>query len=48
MWIVIEKFGGPLCATIITDTEGNNKVFDNEEEVIKEIENLQDGIKVEI
>lgn len=48
MFIVIEKFGGPEYAIIVTDEEGNNKIFDTEEEAQAEVEDCQDGIVLEI
>jgi len=48
MFIVIEKFGGPEYAGIVTDEEGNNKVFDKIEEAQAEADDCQDGIVVEL
>ena len=48
MWIVIEKHGGPEYAAIVTDTDGNNKVFDSLVDAEQEAADCQDGITVEI
>lgn len=48
MYIVIEKFGGPEYATIVTDIEGNNMIFGNKADAQLEAEDCQDGIVVEI
>jgi hypothetical protein len=45
-YIVIEKHGGPEYAIIVTDEDGNNKVFDTEEEAEQEAGDCQDGIFV--
>lgn len=47
-YIVIETFGGPECATIVTDTDGNNLVFDTPEEAEAEVADCQEGVVVEI
>lgn len=44
MYIVIEKHGGWEYAIIVTDENGNNKVFDTYEEAEIEAEDCQDGI----
>jgi hypothetical protein len=46
MYIVIEKHGGPEYAIICTDEDGNNKVFDTEEEAQVEADDCQDGIVI--
>ena len=48
MYIVIEKFGGAEYATIVTDFEGNNKIFDTREEAQTEADDCQDAIVVPI
>lgn len=48
MYVVIEKFGGAEYAAIVTDEEGNNKVFDTFEEAQAEADDCQDGIVVEL
>ena len=47
-YIVIETFGGPEYAIIVTDTDGNNLVFDTREEAEAEAADCQDGLVVEI
>jgi hypothetical protein len=46
--IVIELFGGPEYASITTDTDGNNLVFENREDAEAEASDCQDGLVVEI
>lgn len=48
MYIIIEKFGGAEYAIIVTDEEGNNKVFTTKKVAQKEANDCQDGIVVEI
>jgi hypothetical protein len=48
MYIVIEKHGGPEYAVIVTNEDGENKVFDNEQEAQVEADDCQDGIVVEL
>lgn len=48
MYIVIETHGGAEYASIVTDEDGHNKVFDTKEEAQEECDELQDGIIVEI
>ena len=45
-YIVIEKHGGPEYAIIVTDEDGNNKIFDTPEEAQTEADDCQDGIIV--
>lgn len=45
-YIVIEKHGGWQYAGIVTDEDGNVKVFDSLEDAILEKEDCQDGIIV--
>ncbi len=44
MYIVIEKHGGWEYATVVTDEEGNNKVFDTLLEATQEAKECQDGV----
>ena len=48
MFIVIETFGGAENAAIVTDFEGNNKVFDTKKEAEHEAAECQAAIIVEI
>lgn len=45
-YIVIEKHGGPEYAIIVTDEEGNNKIFDEYDEAEQEASSCQDGLVV--
>ena len=47
-YIVIERFGGAMYAAIVTDEDGNNKVFDNYDKALEEANECQDGVVVEI
>ncbi len=47
-YIIIEKFGGAEYAIIVTDTNGNNLVFDEREEAEQEAADCQDGLIVEL
>lgn len=47
-FIVIETLGGAEYATIVTDTEGNNLVFDIHEEAELEAADCQVGVVVEL
>ena len=47
-YLVIETHGGAECAIIVTDENGNNKVFDNITEAEEEAADCQDGIVIEI
>jgi len=47
-YIVIETHGGPEYATICTDENGNNLVFDTADEAEAEAADCQDGLVVEI
>lgn len=47
-YIVLELFGGPQYATVVTDTDGNNLVFDTLAEAEMEAEDCQDGRVVEV
>lgn len=48
MFIVIEIFGGAEYASIVTDEDGDNKIFDTAEEALAEANDCQDGQVVEI
>ena len=47
-YIVLECHGGPEYAIVVTDKNGNNKVFTSYTEAKKEADNCQDGLVVEI
>lgn len=47
-YIIIETHGGPEYAIIVTDTNGNNLVFEAQEEAEKEAADCQDGLIVEL
>lgn len=48
MYIVIETHGGWQYASIVTDENGDNKVFDTLDEAQAEADNCQDGIVIPI
>ena len=48
MFIVLECHGGPEYAIVVTDEDGNNKVFADETEAQAEADNCLDGLVVEI
>jgi hypothetical protein len=48
MFIVIEKHGGAEYAIIVTNEEGENKIFETREEAQVEADDCQDAIVVEI
>lgn len=48
MFIVIETHGGPEYAAIVTNENGENKVFDNIEDAQKEADDCQDGQVIEV
>jgi hypothetical protein len=48
MFIVIEKHGGAEYAIIVTNEEGENKIFETREEAQIEAEDCQDAIIVEL
>ena len=48
MFIVIEKHGGAEYAIIVTNEDGENKIFGNREEAQAEADDCQDGIVVEL
>ncbi len=47
-YIVIELFGGATYASIVTDEDGNNQVFETFDEAEKEAADCQDGLIVEV
>ena len=47
-YIVIEIHGGPQYATIVTDQDGANKVFEIEAEAMEEALDCQDGSVIEV
>jgi hypothetical protein len=47
-YIIIETHGGAECAIIVTDTDGNNLVFDTYAEAEAEAADCQDGLIIEI
>ncbi len=48
MFIVIEKHGGAEYATIVTNENGENKIFDNLNEAQTEADDCQDGIVIKL
>ena len=46
-YLVIEMHGGPEYASIVTNEQGNNKVFDQLDEAIEETMDCQDGHIIE-
>jgi len=47
-YMIIETHGGPQYAIIVTDTNGDNLVFETLEEAEKEAADCQDGLVIEI
>jgi hypothetical protein len=47
-YIIIETHGGPEYAVIVTDTNGNNLVFDDLEEAEAEAADCQNGVVIEL
>jgi len=47
-YIVIETHGGPEYAIIVTDQDGNNKIFDVRGDAEDEAADCQDGLVVEL
>lgn len=47
-YIIIETHGGPEYAIIVTDTDGNNLVFDDLEQAEAEATDCQDGVVIEL
>lgn len=47
-FIVIETMGGAEYAAIVTDRDGNNMVFDTQEEAETEANDCQQGVVIEI
>lgn len=48
MFIVLETHGGAEYATIVTEEDGLNKVFETRKEAEDEAADCQDGIIVEV
>ena len=48
MYIVIEKFGGAEHATIATDSNGNNLVFETLEEAQLQLSNFHHPLIIKI
>ena len=46
--IVLELHGGPEYAAIVTDEDGNNRVFDNREDAEAEADDCQDGLVIDL
>lgn len=47
-YIVIETHGGAEYTTIVTDENGQNKVFDERQKAEVEATDCQDGIVIEL
>lgn len=47
-YIVLECHGGAEYATVVTNEEGENKVFYSEEEALAEANDCQNGIVVKV
>jgi hypothetical protein len=47
-FIVIEMFGGPEYAIIVTDHDGNNLIFETRQEAEKEAADCQEGLVVDL
>ncbi|HWZ02151.1 MAG TPA: hypothetical protein VNX40_01000 [Mucilaginibacter sp.] len=47
-YIIIETHGGAEYAIIVTDSNGNNLVFETRDEAEKETADCQDGLIVEL
>ena len=47
-YLVLETFGGAEYAGIVTDENGNNKVFDERADAEAEAADCQDGIVIEL
>jgi hypothetical protein len=48
MFIVLETHGGAEYAIVVTDEDGNNKVFEKYEDALEEAEKCQEGLIVEV
>lgn len=48
MYIIIETHGGPVYATIATDEDGNNLLFETYEEAMQAAGDFQEPIIVEV
>ena len=47
-YLVLEVHGGPAYAAIITDEDGNNRVFENREDAEAEAADCQEGLVVDL
>lgn len=47
-YLVLETFGGPEYAIIVTNEDGENKVFDTFDDAKAEADDCQDGIVVAV
>jgi hypothetical protein len=47
-YIVLELHGGPEYAAIVTDEDGNNRVFESRKDAKAEASDCQDGLVVEV
>jgi hypothetical protein len=47
-YIIIETFGGPEFAIIVTDTNGNNLVFEKRADAEREAADCQNGVIIEL
>jgi len=47
-YIILELHGGPEYATVLTDQNGSNLVFESREDADDEAADCQDGIVVEL
>lgn len=47
-YIILDMFGGPEYATIVTDKDGNNLVLDNRIEAEAEAADCQDPMIIEV
>jgi len=47
-FIILEMFGGPEFAGIVTDEDGENKIFDNKKDAEAEAAECQEGMVIEL
>ena len=47
-FIVLECHGGPEYAIVVTDEDGNNKVFDSYNDALTESNDCQDGMIIQL
>jgi hypothetical protein len=47
-YLILELHGGPEYAAIVTDTDGNNLVFDDRSLAEAEAEDCQDALIIEV